>query len=147
MKNFPSILTQLQLPVNNYDIADAIVAREVPKEELITKSPLAKLLLDDKVPKPLTEEEAVVIANQFEVTKKKVEATIDRINSIEERVSKQIQKNDGKIEVTVRDANVKKAIRKVFGTKDNKITYEMYVEAIKARAKFMHQDSKEYINQ
>jgi hypothetical protein len=147
MKNFPSILTQLQLPVNNYDIADAIVAREVPKEELITKSPLAKLLLDDKVPKPLTEEEAVVIANQFEVTKKKVEATIDRINSIEERVSKQIQKNDGKIEVTVKDANVKKAIRKVFGTKDNKITYEMYVEAIKARAKFMHQDSKEYINQ
>lgn len=147
MKNFPSILTQLQLPVNNYDIADAIVSREVPKEELTAKSPLAKLLLDDKVPKPLTEEEAVVIANQFEVTKKKVEATIDRINSIEERVSKQIQKNDGKIEVTVKDANVKKAIRKVFGTKDNKITYEMYLEAVKARAKFMHQDSKEYINQ
>lgn len=130
------------------DLAEFIFKKYVPEpEEIISKSSLGKMVLNGLAPKPLTLEEAKEIIKEKEETIGRIDTTLSLIDELEDLIEKEIEAEKDELNITISNdtkSELKKALRKVFGQKQNTVTYEMYRQLLKAKEEIEESEVEEY---
>ena len=156
----PSIYKPVNIP-NTENIADALFIDSLPTEIIASTidntiaKEVAAISLEKKLnnfmtvsgaPEPLTELEAEVFTDRFNVVKARIDNFLGVIESSKEQITNQIASSNGivfHLEIE-RKRRVKKALTRLLGTDSPDISYETYLALLDARTKLELEGMKDY---
>lgn len=99
--------------------------------------------------RPLTAEEAGMVYSAAQSLRKEIARTKSKIKSVVDRID-EIAKRDGSPEIVFnidlrKRMALRRAVQKAFGSKNNTLTYAMYLEALRARKELQEEEAESYL--
>ena len=138
-----------QVPLNDF-IPDTEPQSTLPTIELIKSKALSQTkAIQSGQPRPLTQEESLAIDAVIQELQDRIVMIKNKILGLRTRVDSEAASTQGKelqFRVDIKGRPVlKRAIRKVFGTKTDTLTYSMYKEALELKRQIEQKEASDYL--
>lgn len=140
--------TNLNEFVQFEEVQEKKVLADVSKKILTAKTPedIHPISLTHA---PLTEEEAYAVDEYIESLKNELAGTLNKLNALKQSIDSAAAPQGGaefnlKINMS-KKPTLRRAVQKVFGIKTDVLTYSMYKEALKAKARLEEEESDAYV--
>lgn len=145
---FPEIKSPL-LSENLFEEIIKESASSTTTEDLERQSTLVKMLLktreENDITPPLNAEEAEILIKDIQRTLGTISAVKEQVILTETQIDELVRDNVADLTFTTSKKRVKRAIAKSFKTKTDRITYDMYKEALRMKSLLEKTQTKEYL--
>lgn len=143
--SFPNFYDPSFIP-KDLDINNFVQQESYEKSKVVEK--VNKKISDIDFDKNLSYEESLVVDEYMQSLKEQIATTKDKIALLKTTITEQaLVDQEFTIDFNAKaKPSVQRAIKRVFGSKQETITYSMYLQALEAKNRLEKQDAEEYLS-